>query len=388
MFNRYLRMGSVAIITALTGCASLPGADSSATDVRDTPVRSHVEFRHALPVAAETEDEIVAGSVNVAAPSGLIDYGARYEIQAGKLFEALREGDGDLESARDEVALQTMAQKLGSSVPLPAGGPLRLEVTNRERSRLGNGDARRSRSTRAALQWSPGPVDLKLRWSAPRGQLPSRTADCNLRAGLELPASFMPVASSSTFELSSQRCRIRAPEAGPAEVALERWGAAWSWSGRHATSVHVLRTEPEVPLGHPAGLTPDYELGFSHSRALPGGWQTTTKLSMLRSDAYEHDHATSAQSSATDWSADLALTRELDLMAITARWASAAERLWLATATSPVTSDRFSLALDFGAWLGRAWPRLRTDMDLSWDWRETRSGESDSKVSWNLLIGW
>ena len=230
MFNRYLCIFSAAIVTALTGCASLPEADSSATDVSAPPVRTHVEFRHALPVVAETEDEIVAGSVNVAAPSGLIDYDARYELQAGKLFEALREGDGDFEGAGEEVALQTMAQKLGSSVPLPAGGPLRLEVTNRERSRLGNGDARRSRSTRAAVQWSPGPVDLKLRWSAPRGQLPSRTADCNLRADLELPASFIAVASSSTFELSSQRCRVRAPEAGPAEVALERWGAAWSWA--------------------------------------------------------------------------------------------------------------------------------------------------------------
>ena len=66
----------------------------------------------------------------------------------------------------------------------------------------------------------------------------------------------------------------------------------------------------------------------------------------------------------------------------------AAERAWFATATKQVAGDRFSLALDFGAWLSRLWPRVESAMDVSWDWRRTRAGDADGKVSWNMLIGW
>lgn len=346
-----------------------------------------MQVSHALPIAADAEDQMLSGSVNLGTPEGLIDYDASYEVRQGKLFRAIRNGSENLETAQNEVALQTMEQTLGSTLPLPLGSPLKLALTSREQSRLGVDGGRQSQSTRADLQWSPGPLDLKVQWDRPKAPTPSASGvDCNLRADVQLPAEFMPGVSGSVFEVSGQRCLGQSPAHGVNDLDIARWGAAWRWGAKHNSALHLLRTEPAAPLG--PLLAPDYELGLSHNHRFSAGWQTRADVSVLRADAADHSFAMQATESTTDWSANVALKRDLDLLAITARWAHAAERLWFATAVSPVAQDRFSLGLDFGAWLTSVWPSLQTAMDLSWDWRETREGESDRKVSWNLLIGW
>lgn len=379
------------LAAALSACASIPDAGApTAGDPRSSrPVRADVQVRHTLASATETDGEMLSGSVSLDTPGGLIDYGARYEVRQGKLFEAIRDGRENPEAAQDEVALQTMEQTLGSTLPLPLGSPLKLAFTSREQSRLGVEGGRQSHSARADLQWSPGPVELRMQWDRPQANSSSTGGvNCDLRADVQLPAEFMPGVAGSVLEFSGQRCRGQDPTHGLNDLDIARWGAAWRWGAKHASALRLVRTEPAASIESHGLLTPDYELGLSHDHRLPGGWQARADISMLRADATAHSFARQATESATDWSANVALKRELNLLAITARWAHAAERLWFATAVSPVAQDRFSLGLDFGAWLTRLWPSLQTAMDLSWDWRETREGDSDGKVSWNLLIGW
>ena len=90
--------------------------------------------------------------------------------------------------------------------------------------------------------------------------------------------------------------------------------------------MRVLRTEPEVPSGVFAPLMPDYELGLSHSHLLPGGWQAQADVSVLRTDPVAYASSVETETDSTDWSARVALSRQLKLMAVTARWAHAAER--------------------------------------------------------------
>lgn len=383
------------LAAALSGCASIPDPGSStAGDGHDPhPVHAEMQIDHALPAMSadpsDNREEMLAGSVRLGAPKGLIDYGARYQVRQGKFFTAIRDGDDDLEQAQGEVALQTLEQTLGSTLPLPAGAPVTLQLTRREDTRLGVDSGTTTQSTRADLRWSPGPVDLHLEWTRPEpGKRSSSGMNCDLRAGLQLPTEFLPAPAGSVVEFSGQRCRGSSPEPGLADLALARWGAAWRWGAEQNTALRLLRTEPEMPAGVFAPLMPDYELGLSHSHLLPGGWQAKADVSVLRTEPVGYASTARAETDGTDWSARVALKRELNLLAVTARWAHAAERAWFATATKQVAGDRFSLALDFGAWLSRLWPRVESAMDLSWDWRRTREGDADGKVSWNMLIDW
>ena len=381
-------------MAVLSGCASMPDRDSSSAR-RDAavPLRADMQIDHALQDFAhgQSDDagEMLTGSVHLGTPKGLLDYGARYRVRQGKFFQAIRDDEDDLEKAQGEVALQTMEQTLGSTLHLPLGAPVTLQLTRREDTRLGVDTGHSRQTTQADLRWSPGPVDLHLEWTRPDpGSASNGDVNCDLRAGLQLPAEFLPAPAGSVFELSGQRCRGASPTHGLAELVLARWGAAWRWGAEHNTALHVLRTEPEIPAGASAPLMPDYELGLSHRHLLPGGWQAQADVSVMRIDPQAYAFNAPIGLETTDWSARIALKRQLKLMAVTARWAHAAERIWFATAASQVAADRFSLALDFGAWLTRLWPRVESAMDVSWDWRQNRKGESGSKLSWNMLIDW
>lgn len=395
--NASLRATAFAIgvlAAALSGCASIPDTGSpTAGDGGDPfPVRADMQVRHALSALSadlsDAPEEMLAGSVHLGAPKGLIDYGARYQVRQGKFFHAIRDGD-DPEQAQGEVALQTLEQTLGSTLHLPAGAPVTLQLTRREDTRLGVNSGTTRQSTRADLRWSPGPVDLHLEWARPEtGTQSGSGVNCDFRAGLQLPTGFLPAPAGAMLELTGQRCRGSSPAHGVTDLALARWGAAWRWGIEQNTALRVLRTEPEMTSGNFAPLMPDYELGLSHSHLLPGGWQAQADVSMLRTDPVAYASSVQTGTDDTDWSARLALSRQLNLLAVTARWAHAAERAWFATATKQVAGDRFSLALDFGTWLTRVWPRVESAMDVSWDWRRTRDGDADGKVSWNMLIGW
>lgn len=381
-------------LSALAGCASVSDRGSKSTENDPaTSLRAELQIDHALPAisteAAGDSEEMLGGSVRLGTPSGLIDYGASYRVRQGKFFQAIRDGNDDLEQAQGEVALQTLEQTLGSTLPLPAGAPLVLQLTRREDTRLGVDRGTTSQSTRADLSWSPGPFDLSLEWTRPDPDtLSGKDLNCDLRAGLQLPAGFLPAAAGSMLELTGQRCRGSSQAHGIGDLVLARWGAAWHWGVERNTALRVLRTEAQTSAGTFMPLTPDYELGLTHSRMLPGGWQAQADFSVLRTDPVVYASNAPSETDGTDWTARFALKRDLKLLAVTARWARAAERIWFATATKQVAGDRFSLALDFGAWLARLWPSVESAMDVSWDWRQTRKGEDDSKVSWNMLIDW
>jgi len=391
LFKRSAALSLALVAAMLSGCASVPQQNSPQTGA---PLRAEMQIDHALPAISagrsDAPEEMVTGSVRLGTPEGLIDYGASYRVRQGKFFEAIRDGEDELEQAQGEVALQTLEQTLGSTLHLPAGAPVTLQLTRREDTRLGVDSERTTQSTRADLRWSPGAIDLHVEWTRPeRGSQPNDGLNCNLRAGLQLPVEFLPAPAGSIVELSGQHCRGSAPAPGVTHLALARWGAAWRWGPERNTALRVLRTEPEMPAGAAMPLMPDYEVGLSHNHLLPGGWQAQADVSILRTDPpiYALSNA-STEADSTDWTAQLALRRQMNLLAVTARWAHAAERAWFATATKPLVGDRFSLALDFGAWLTRLWPRVESAMDVSWDWRRTRQGDADSKVSWNMLIDW
>lgn len=381
-------------MAVLSGCASVPDRDSSSAR-RDAavPIRADMQIDHALQDFAYGQavdtGEMLTGSVHLGTPNGLLDYGARYRVRQGKLFQAIHDDEHALEKAQGEVAVQTMEQTLGSTLRLPAGAPVTLQLTRREDTRLGIGTGSSRQTTQGELRWSPGPVELHVEWTRPDpGGASSGDVNCDLRAGLQLPAKLLPAPAGSIFELSGQRCRGASPAHGVAELALARWRAAWRWGTEQNTALQVARTEPEMPAGASAPLMPDYELGLSHRHLLPGGWQARADVAVLRTEQSAHAFNASPDTGTTDWTAQLALKRELKLMAVTARWARAADRIWFATAASQMAADRFSLALDFGAWLARLWPSVESAMDVSWDWRQNRSGESHSKLSWNMLVGW
>jgi len=384
-----------AAIAVLSGCASVqtPGP-SSAQRAAAVPLRADMQIDHALPAISagpsDASEDMLAGSVSLGTPKGLLDYGARYQVRQGKFFRAIRDEEDDFEKAKGEVAVQTIEQTLGSTLRLPAGAPVTLQLTRREDTRLGVDTESSRQATRADLRWSPGPVDLHLEWTRPDpGTASSGGVSCDLRAGIQLPGEFLPAPAGSVFELSGQRCRGASSEPGNADIALARWSAAWRWGAQHNSVFHLLRTESAVPTGATAApLMPDYELGLSHRHLLPGGWQAQADVSVLRTDRVAYAFNAPTEPDSTDWSARIALKRELNLMAFTARWARAAERIWFATATRQVAHDRFSLALDFGALLTRLWPRVESAMDVSWDWRQTDEGATDGKLSWNMLIGW
>lgn len=383
---------ALAALTALTGCASMQDRDPSSPPP-DAPLRAEMRVDHALPAIStgrsEDPEEMVDGSVRLGTPKGLLDYGARYQVRQGRLFQAIRNGDDDLEQTRAEVAVQSLEQTLGSTLNLPAGAPVTLQLTRREDTRLGVDSESTKQSTRADLRWSAGSIDLHVEWTRPdHGSKSTSGVNCDLRAGVQLPAEFLPVPTGSVLEISGQRCLGSSPTHGMSEVPLARWGAAWRWGAEQNTALHLLRTEPEIPAGANAPLTPDYELGLSHRHVLPGGWQARADVAVLRADPAVYALRSPTGSDRTDWTARLALKRDLHLLAVTARWAHAAERAWFATATKQLAGDRFSLALDFGAWLSRLWPRVDSAMDLSWDWRRTRQGHSDSKLNWKMLIDW
>ena len=124
--NSTVHAAAIALaLSALAGCASMQAQNpSSAHD--DPRIRAEMQIDHALPaISADPSDdreEMLAGSVHLGAPKGLIDYGARYQVRQGKFFDAIRDGD-DPEQAQGEVALAVASsgidQEKCQSTPCP-----------------------------------------------------------------------------------------------------------------------------------------------------------------------------------------------------------------------------------------------------------------------------
>ncbi|MDT8450138.1 MAG: hypothetical protein RQ847_08165 [Wenzhouxiangellaceae bacterium] len=387
MFFRFRFIGAATAALA-AGCASTGGSGATAPhDVSATPdrLRPDVVLETRLPLAAGGDESLLASRVDLRAGDELIAYRARYRVDAGSVLDGIASGKPTSNSGG--LATQTLEQRLQSTVPVPVGGPIRLDVRSRQDTRLELAGAHGTRNASAGLQWSAGPVGLSVDWQQPRATLPaSNPIDCNAAGALRLPA---PAAwSGASFELLQRDCRFSAPGHGIAEAGLQTRGAAWRWGPDAANALRIEIVEPRVgpQAAVPAAAVaePDYEVGLSQRLAQFRGWQASADVAVRRVGIAADAHP----GVATAWTADLELRRRLPLFDVSARWSQAQDPLWFLAAAAPENREQMSLALDFDAWLDGVLPHARPTMDVSWRRSESESGETDSSVNMRLKMTW
>lgn len=368
----------------MTGCAALPPRGDRAPESPAMDVEVGVD--HALPFTGNDREELLRGELRLADSASRIDYAARYVIRSGKVLDAIGSDDGSVDPAAGELAEQVVEQRLSSSLPLPVGKPLRLAVTQRRHSKFAIDGGVVKRSTAAELRWRPAGADLDVSWTPP-AEAPAGgpLLDCNLQARIRMPARRVLRAPGSRLELSGQRCSGHAPNRGIDAEPVSRWAAAWHWGADGNSVLRLLGTEQPRHAGSQALPVADYEIGLSHRHVLRGGWEAEADLAILRGDGPAL--GLDAQAAVTDWTGRIAVSRRLQGFSVTAQAARAPQAAWLATAAKTAATEKFSLALDFGAWLNSIWPRADTDMDLSWNWRERPDGEPDAEVRWDFIVG-
>jgi hypothetical protein len=386
------RQSILALLAALaTGCASVYDDRGRDPAVGRVPLAAEVELDHALPVSDAQRgnpagDDLLSGRVSLVDAGGLIDYSARYSMQRGKLLRAIHDGKSGTDLADDEVARQVIEHRLTSTLPLPIGHPLEVAVAQRRLSALELDHGATRRKTTADLRWRPGGIDLNLRWKPPAPAPASgRKLDCNVTARIRVPIAPAFGTKAAALELAGQRCSGHAPTDRIIDREVSRWAATWHWGSEGNSALRLLGTDPDGPAAPAALPVADYELGLSHRHVLPSGWEAEADIAVLR--GWDTARAMSGRARVTDWTGRFALRHRLDLLAITARAIHAPDVRWLATAAKSAAAGKFSLAVDFGAWLATLWPGVDSAMDVSWDWQESAKGEPDAEVRWNLVVG-
>jgi len=373
-------ISSCLLICALTGCAVTPSEHSATSvDAHEQPLE--IETRAGLPMLSGEDAELIEGLVQAGIGDRRLNYSARYVFESGNLLASLVEEGSSDSSVPTDIGQQTVQQQVQLNLTEDVRVPLQMGLENRRDYRFLLDGEQVSHTTRAHLDFKPEPVSFSLDWRPP-DELMAAPMGCHLNGNLSMPLARETVGKHSMLDFSHSECHVRAADRGLDEWAIQSRTVAWRWDGDFKTALRYRQVLPQAQSLYSAG--PAHEVGISHREefSLFG-----VQLDVARREGGSQD-SSSGHQRADHWVADLLVNGKLGLLDVTARFMRAGDPLWFMPASTPADSRRFSLLLDFGAWLKDEFPGLEADMSASFDRTEQSNGVDDSQVNWNVSLTW
>ncbi len=368
------------LVCMLAGCAGMPSdRDATSAAAYEQPLK--IETRAAVPLLSSERDELIEGLVQAGVGDSRLTYRARYVFAPGKLLATLvNEGASD-PSLTTDIGQQTVHQTVQMNLSDDARAPLQLGLENRRDTRFLLDGEQVSQTTRAHLDFKPRPVSVRLDWRLP-DELAAVPMGCHFNGNLSMPLASEMVGMNSVLDFSHSECYVRAVDRGLDELAVQSRAVAWRWGGDFKTTLRYRQVLPQAQFYYSAG--PAHEVGLSHREEFR---LFGVQLEIARREGGRQDSSSSHQR-ADHWVADLLVNGNLGLLDVTARFMRAGDPLWFMPVSTPADSRRFSLLLDFGAWLKEEFPGLEADMSASFDRTEQSNGVDDSQVNWNVSLTW
>jgi hypothetical protein len=376
-------------VTGLAGCASMvPESESLVAD----PVRSTLQFETRSSLAGLVGDDValLQSTVQAGQESNPFQYRARYEISSGQLLRSMGRSPGQPREMVTDLGRQMLSQQLRLTLPEALGVPIRVDFDNRRDFLFSVHGEQRTDSTRAHLNWEPEHFGVNVSWRPPRDMVQvDQPMDCYAHGQVRVPAPLSNLQVASSLDVSQQRCLIMAPHRGYDAISLDTQGIAWRWGKGLGSAVRVLHYQPQDQGHGVLEFEPGYEFGLVHRQIL-GHWQVAVDLALHKAGEVKAREvkAMEQRGQASSWAIDFLLSRDLDLLVLSARWMQARDPLWFLPVAQPLGSERLSVLVDFSQWLTQSLPKLDARMSASWEHYEVINGVDDNQFKWDFSLSW
>ncbi|MCC5864810.1 MAG: hypothetical protein JJU31_06830 [Wenzhouxiangella sp.] len=379
---RLLVLFAVLTPMALAGCAGAPLKEGGSAAAGGGLVE--LEAGSLLDGRTAALDNLLYSRIKLGADE-IVSYDASYSLRSTVLADGLL-GDYQATALPAELGRQSLSQSLRFQLPSALGAPVQLDFRNLQAlSWSANGESR-SESQAAQLKWNPDYLALDLRWSPPRQMLLSgQPLDCYLQANLRLPALVEMVGGDGALDLSGRNCLVHSPARGVSQLEARSQQLVWRWGEGLDSGLRLQRVLSQWGQVGLATIEPAYELGLSQQFAR-SDWRMG--LDMAWRQAEKPDELADDLPAGSRWAMNLMLSRQLGLVALTARWLHANDPLWFVPLATPVERERVSLLLDFSQWLVEKLPQVEASMSASWEHVEDARGVDDKQVRWNVELSW
>lgn len=387
-----LRVTALMAAALLSACASTqPGGPPR---LSPAALASGVEIGidGALPLVDTRSDPLFAGRVGIGDDSAPLRYHATYMLEPGDVF-------ANPAAPPKRLGGQRFGQELRMRLPAVAGSPLALKFRAEARDVWQiNRDIVEQQRQLAKLEWSPGLVNLDLRWVAGDATADSQLAlDCGLRGTLQMPLPHGSAASAPAMRVTGRDCRVLTSDPRYSELAAETWGVALAWHGSE------IQTELLFSVIDPDGgegalrqeIDASYEFGLSHRRE-HGDWSTEALVAMRYAPSWDLSArlgGTGAYASDTDayWMAKMSLTRHLPAVSLSANWSHSADPMWFMPEIGE-QKHRLDVRLDLSRMLASVAPEVNPQLSMQWNWLEARSRADavtgDNTIKLNMAVVW
>ncbi len=388
--NRFAALISVLMFFLLAGCASTdPRSAGSSVSAGEEAAPVHFETRTRVPLLAPPDQSDGDGLVETGFQAGLgdelVEVRSRYSMASGALVQSLGQGYEPGQSIPTQLARQSIEHSFRLSVPNWLGAPVQVGFDQKEASVYTLQGQQRQETSRAHLEWNPEPVRFAVEWTPPRAMaVAGHPFDCLVEGRVTLPTEAVSAGMASALDVSQSDCLVRAPDRGVNELPMQSRGVSWRWGEGLNNAIHMNRVEP---LGTGYGVSEmmaGYELGLRQQHSFHG-WQVEADVALRQSDSGRYGQQSDDESR---WAVDVMLRRQLQTIALTARWMQAKDPLWFVPEASPIGRERLSLLLDFSSWLTGLMPGVDAGMSTSWEHSEDAAGQDDNQFRWDFSLSW
>ena len=373
---------AILLLTGLAGCAGLPAErGSQSANMQEGPLK--LETHASLPLFSGEDTDVLQGRVSAGIVDERLTYSARYALEQGKLLATLAEGETSDQALPAEIGQQTLQQQVRLDLSDDDRVPLQLGLETRRDMRFLIEGEHIVETTRAHLDFNPRAVAVRLDWRLP-DELATAPLGCHFNGNLRMPLAAKMIGAHSVVDFTHSECLVRAPDRGLDESALQSRGVAWRWGNELNSALRYRQVVPLASLQSPYPTGSAHEVGLSHREEFRH-WGV--QLEIARREGRVWDPVLGDQVEA-HWVADLLLTGKLGMFDVSTRFMQAGDPIWFMPIATPADSRRFSLLLDFGAWLKQELPGLKANMSASFDRTEQSNGSDDSQVNWNVSLTW
>lgn len=366
------RLPLLILLLSLAGCATTPESATrvaSVTRLTDAPERFEGGplALTVTPPALRDDAALVRAELEASELLGLLDISTRYGVLPGN--RALDP---------DTVGRQSLAQELGTRLPLPFGSPLRLGVSSQIDQRLTPQGVLAEQTRSLKARWNEGEL---------RFALDARQSDAAVDGGCMVDASLsaptpeelrLYAADAKGLQLGGQLCQRALPGALPREARIVSASTAWddAYGARRLRVSHASVRESHAPARAPEESA--VELGASHAIEL-AGFSLSQEVALRSAQRREQ---------AAGWAAKSELRRKVYRVPVTASWQRHDASVWSLGGAQPAgyeTSLGFDLSAPLQQWLSRNSGASLSYHRLSPD---DRKASLDEQLRLGVSLGW